>query len=162
MVKRFRYRRQPTLEVLVGAVLFVAALVIITFLVTESDQRDARPASDAPGVWSIQNSGVNTNLNDVDFVDAQNGWAVGGNGAILHTSDGGQTWIAQNSGVQLELTSVDFQSVNEGWIVGKLGFIIHTSDGGQTWETQAGPQITLGLNLANVTFIDARNGLILT
>ena len=162
MLKGFRYTRQPTLEVLVGAAIFVAALVFITFVVTERDQSDARPAFDAPGVWSVQNSGTDANLNDVAFVDAQNGWAVGGSGTILHTSDGGQTWTAQNSGVQLELTSVDFQSVNEGWIVGKLGFIIHTSDGGQTWETQAGPQITLGLNLANVTFIDARIGLILT
>ena len=162
MLKRFRYKRQPTLEVLVVAVIFVGALVIATMMVTARDQRVATPSADAPGIWNIQTSGTNVSLNSVDFVDSQNGWAVGGVGTILHTSDSGQTWTAQNSGVQLELSSVDFHSVNEGWIVGKLGFIIHTSDGGQTWKTQANQEITLGHNFTNVTFTDSDTGLILT
>ena len=92
MLKGFHYTRQPTLEVLVGAVIFVAALITATFVVTARYDSGAAPASDTPGVWSIQNSGTDSNLNAVDFVDSQRGWAVGGNGTILHTSDAGQTW----------------------------------------------------------------------
>ena len=162
MLKGFRYTRQPTLEVLVGAAIFVAALITATFVVTARYDSGTAPASDAPGVWSIQNSGTDSNLNAVDFVDSLRGWAVGGNGTILHTSDAGQTWEAQNAGTQLELTSLDFQTATEGWVVGKLGLVIHTADAGQTWETQASQEITLGLNLASVTFTDSKAGLILT
>ena len=38
-------------------------------------------------------------LNDVCFVDARQGWAVGDRGVILHTDDGGQRWSEQTSGV---------------------------------------------------------------
>ena len=31
-------------------------------------------------------------LNDVHFIDPQNGWAVGQHGTILRTTDGGVTW----------------------------------------------------------------------
>ncbi|MDP6454988.1 MAG: YCF48-related protein [SAR202 cluster bacterium] len=161
MLKGFHYTRQPTLEVLIGAVIFAAALLTATFVITERYDGDGTSTSDTPGVWSAQNSGTDTNLNAVDFVDAQNGWAVGGNGTVLRTSDAGQTWEAQNTGTRLELTSVDFHDINEGWVVGKLGLIIHTSDGGQTWDTQAGPEITLGINLASVIFTDFQTGLIL-
>jgi len=127
LLKGFHYTRQPTLEVLVGAVIFVAALITATFVVTARYDSGAAPASDAPGVWSIQNSGTDSNLNAVDFVDSLRGWAVGGNGTILHTSDAGQTWEGQNAGTQLELTSLDFQTATEGWAVGKLGLVIHTT-----------------------------------
>ncbi len=41
--------------------------------------------------WTSQNSGVATTLNDVFFADNQNGWAVGEEGAIVNTNDGGET-----------------------------------------------------------------------
>ncbi|OIP41039.1 hypothetical protein AUJ95_03885 [Candidatus Desantisbacteria bacterium CG2_30_40_21] len=38
------------------------------------------------GIWSVQESGTTTDLFSVHFVDANNGWAVGDDGLILHTS----------------------------------------------------------------------------
>ena len=42
-------------------------------------------------------------LCDVWFVDPQHGWAVGDQGVILHTDDGGQHWSPQVSGVTCTL-----------------------------------------------------------
>ena len=37
-------------------------------------------------------------LTAVQFVDARNGWAVGHDGVVLHSADGGQTWSKQLDG----------------------------------------------------------------
>lgn len=41
---------------------------------------------------------VNLLLTAVHFVDAQNGWAVGHDGVVLHSSDGGRSWSKQLDG----------------------------------------------------------------
>ncbi|MBO3273931.1 WD40/YVTN/BNR-like repeat-containing protein [Pseudomonas schmalbachii] len=40
-------------------------------------------------------------LTAVHFVDEHNGWAVGHDGVILHSGDGGQSWIKQLDGVAI-------------------------------------------------------------
>ena len=154
---RIRYRRQPTLEVIAGAIIFVAALAITTIIITTRDHSGVNAPGDAPGVWSAQNSGTTQTLLDVAFVDTKNGWAVGSNGTVLHTSDGGLAWEAQDSGTRLKLNSVTFASATQGWAVGELGFIIHTSDGGRSWAVQ-GDDVALQRNLVGVAFVDDRNG----
>ena len=49
----------------------------------------------AGGVWQRASLGmeVPTWLRGIDWVDAQNGWIVGGSGLILHTTDGGKSWV---------------------------------------------------------------------
>ena len=75
-------------------------------------------------------------LNAVSFADARRGWAVGANGAVLATTDGGRTWAAQESGTDSDLFDVQFFDAREGWAVGEGGAAIHTTDGGQTWQTE--------------------------
>ena len=65
-----------------------------------------------------------------------NGWVVGNEGIVLHTTDKGQTWEKQESGVSGTLYSVFFVSESTGWAVGDGGSIIHTEDGGATWGAQ--------------------------
>lgn len=72
-------------------------------------------------------------LNAVWFATPELGWAVGGEGVILATSDGGQTWRAQRSGVGDDLYDVKFFDAAEGWAVGRGGALLHTRDGGRTW-----------------------------
>jgi photosystem II stability/assembly factor-like uncharacterized protein len=64
-------------------------------------------------------------------------WAVGKEGAILHTEDGGRTWTAQTSGVRVDLNEVVFVTPQSGWAVGQVGAILHTEDGGRRWTTQS-------------------------
>jgi photosystem II stability/assembly factor-like uncharacterized protein len=47
--------------------------------------------------WRTMNSGVKSNLEFVQFLDARTGWAVGLGGALLSTSDGGSTWQAHHA-----------------------------------------------------------------
>lgn len=87
-------------------------------------------------------------LASVCFVDRDNGWAVGGRGTILHTSDGGDTWQEQTSGTDFILEDVFFVDRRRGWAVGGwprdtavaiyggMGVILATSDGGKTWRPQ--------------------------
>lgn len=75
-------------------------------------------------------------LRDVFFATPSRGWAVGDQGTILFTSDGGDTWAAQASGTLSTLTRVQFLSENLGWVVGSEGTILRTVDGGATWVRQ--------------------------
>lgn len=44
---------------------------------------------------------VSSDLVAVRFVTAQKGWAVGHDGVVLHTADGGRSWVTQLDGIQL-------------------------------------------------------------
>jgi photosystem II stability/assembly factor-like uncharacterized protein len=100
---------------------------------------------------------------DVDFVDAQNGWIVGGcdrdmRAAVLHTSDGGAHWTEQllPPGTRY-LRAVDFADSVNGWACGRNGSVIHTSDGGLNWEAQYCPVDT---TLFDIEFAGTQHGLI--
>lgn len=84
--------------------------------------------------WYIQLSGTET-LNDVHFVDVNTGWAVGNEGTILKTTDGGTTWNQLNSGTTKDCESVFFVNENVGWVT-DAGWIMKTTDGGTTWSYQ--------------------------
>ncbi|MBI5538889.1 MAG: T9SS type A sorting domain-containing protein [Bacteroidia bacterium] len=88
--------------------------------------------------WTLQNSGTIQNLYAVQFVDINNGWAVGNAGTILHTTNGGTTWSPQVSGVTVNLKSVFFVSTTVGWVVGIDQTILHTINGGTTWTHTTG------------------------
>lgn len=78
-------------------------------------------------------------LNSVAYADADNVWAVGAAGTVLHSADGGQSWAAVTSGVAVDLYAVCFPDANNGCIVGGDGTVLTTSDGGGTWiEIESG------------------------
>ncbi|MCH7606582.1 MAG: hypothetical protein IH962_05445 [Chloroflexi bacterium] len=132
-----------------------------TFVITGRSDTPETRLTDAPGHWALQPTGAQANLEDVTFVDPVNGWAVGGGGTVVHTSDGGDTWETQDSGVDTKLTSVAFVDASRGWAAGSLGVIIHTSDGGKSWRRQ-GAADTLGHDLSAVSFVDDRTGWVVT
>lgn len=75
------------------------------------------------------------NLNDITFVDANNGYIVGNNGLILKTTDAGTTWNIVNTTYKVyNLNSVDFKDVANGVVAGANGNIMITNDGGATWK----------------------------
>lgn len=101
-------------------------------------------------------------LEDVFFVDELKGWAVGENGTILHTSDGGTNWELQVSNTTLRLRSVIFTDPLTGWIVGGETYpipgeyiILYTDDAGDEWTIQAAAEASC---MKSVFFTDAVNG----
>jgi len=71
-------------------------------------------------------------------------WAVGSNGAIYKSSDGGATWTLQSSGTNNFLRSVSFYDSNNGVAVGDKGTVIRTTDGGSNWIDER-----YGLDISN-------------
>ncbi len=101
--------------------------------------------------WIQQNSPATNDLYDVCFVDSNTGWAVGENGTVLKTNNGGDAWALQASGVSYHLHAVCFTNSENGWAVGANGTILHTTNGGNIWRLQAINTTSL---LKSVFFID--------
>ena len=95
------------------------------------------------------------NLYGLYFVDPLTGWAVGDDGTILHTTDGGKSWNPQARKSGNHLQSVAFVDAKTGWAVGFNGTILHTTDGGQSWNPQASNSAG---RLQSVAFVDAKTG----
>ena len=113
--------------------------------------------------WAPQNSGVTTTLNDLFFADNQTGWAVGDNGIIVNTTDGGETWLPQESGTTEILRAVFFIDANTGWAVGGTlnKAMIKTTDGGANWLSIAASNIFTNL-MYDIAFFDANTGWLVT
>jgi len=127
-----------------------------------------------PGGEPIESTCTNA-LFDVDFVDATTGWAVGSDGIVLHTGDGGTTWARQPlpsldsiaglgpgpGGTDLrpsgwdDLFSVSFPDPRAGAVAGPGGTILVTADGGATWQWRGDRRYG---GLTELTFADRHNG----
>src|SRR5205823_1258141 len=57
-------------------------------------------------------------LHAVQFVDEE-GWAVGDEGVIWHTINGGKEWERQPSGVRASLRALHFLDGFTGWVAGR-------------------------------------------
>jgi photosystem II stability/assembly factor-like uncharacterized protein len=53
------------------------------------------------GPWQQSKVPVESDLLSVQFIDSQRGWAVGHDGVVLHTTDGGKSWFKQLDGRQV-------------------------------------------------------------
>jgi photosystem II stability/assembly factor-like uncharacterized protein len=72
-------------------------------------------------------------LYGVFFVSPQHGWAVGQEGTIVSTHDGGRQWEFQPSGTQEALYDVGVAG-DAGWVVGDKGSVLISTDNGGRWE----------------------------
>jgi photosystem II stability/assembly factor-like uncharacterized protein len=71
-------------------------------------------------------------LRSLDFV-GNHAWAVGHNGTIIQSSNGGNTWTMQSSNVNTTLYDVDFSDTLHGLVAGD-SYVLYTHDGGNTWN----------------------------
>ena len=70
--------------------------------------------------------------------DDRHGWAVGEEGTVLATTDGGLRWTEQKSRVDFDLNAIHVgNKTTHAWIVGNEGVILRTVDGGATWTRQS-------------------------
>lgn len=73
------------------------------------------------------------------FLNEYTGYAVGYNGAIEHTANGGYSWDRQKGlntawGQQDHFYGIHFFDPNHGCAVGESGLMMTTVDGGQHWQ----------------------------
>jgi photosystem II stability/assembly factor-like uncharacterized protein len=75
-------------------------------------------------------------IEDVEFTDDRNGWAVGD--ALLRTTDGGNTWAERTLPGAAPLRAIRFADATDGWLLGRRnGLLWRTRDGGQSWTAAA-------------------------
>ena len=80
--------------------------------------------------------GIEGDLKAICFIDQNSGWAVGLQGLVLQTVDGGQSWEKvdlQQERVR-DLWNIYFSTDKVGFITGTGGMLLMTADGGQTWN----------------------------
>lgn len=104
-------------------------------------------------------------LRAVYFVDLSEGWAVGDDGVVWHSIDGGSTWERQATGTRASLRAVHFITPFVGWIVGReerpdgtsVGVVLATADGGIRWTRLAWNTLP---GLHAVRFFDEKTGIV--
>jgi photosystem II stability/assembly factor-like uncharacterized protein len=91
----------------------------------------------------------------VEFVDANNGWAVGGTGTILHTSNGGTIWEGQASPTVENLYAVEVLVPEPGTVtllvIGLAGMVIAGWRKRKSSETQNVSKIRAARAAVDVT-----------
>ena len=115
----------------------------------------------------LRGDGIEGMLQDVYFMDNQNGLVVGNGGLMLKTSDGGKTWEKMEvdmrppgagqrpgggggppggfgRGGPAPLYNIYFIDENVGFITGGRGTILKTEDGGKTWARKMARSDTPG------------------
>lgn len=78
---------------------------------------------------------VDATLTRLRFLDAQRGWAVGYDGTVLATTDGGRSWsLTQfDAGWAKPYFDILFFDADHGLLAGANGALLTTADGGKTW-----------------------------
>ncbi|MBN8569611.1 MAG: T9SS type A sorting domain-containing protein [Ignavibacteria bacterium] len=115
--------------------------------------------SNAQSIWTTQylsNIGGNY-LRKVQFVDNLTGWACGGNGTLIKTTNAGATWSVINAGTSQFLTAIYFLDANTGWVGAEDSYIRKTTDGGISWNAVP-VQVQSGWWSAYFTFVNAQTG----
>lgn len=128
-------------------------------------------ASARASAWERQRTGTFAWLHSVFFVDERKGWAVGGKGALLATTDGGTTWEVRRPPTEDALRDLFFTADGTGWIVCErsmfkpmlkeesVSYLLKSTDGGGSWsrvEVTRGADVDL--KLARVFFADGEHG----
>ncbi len=77
-------------------------------------------------------------LKDVHVISATTVFAVGENGTVLHSRDGGESWYTSiHAGhIETHLNGIFFPDQTYGWITGDGGVILFTENSGESWQVQ--------------------------
>jgi hypothetical protein len=91
-----------------------------------SDYGHLHKSTNSGATWTELNFGAVAT--DIYFSDPENGRAVGNNGAIFQTADGGNNWIQEQSPTGYTFERILFTESGDGWIFGANSTILHLAD----------------------------------
>ena len=82
--------------------------------------------------WQLQNSNTSNQLKGIQMLSANEGWACGDAGTMVHTINAGTTWsLITLTGADLH--QVVFKDASTGIVVGDNGTVFVTTNGGTNW-----------------------------
>lgn len=102
----------------------------------------------------VVSSGTTEHLQGVCMTSDLRGYAVGNNGEVVVTTDGGNNWSHMPTGFFTSLKAITFVNANTGYAVGNSGLVLKTTNAGANW-TSSTPASNL---LRAVCFVDANTG----
>ena len=129
--------------------------------------------TDGGKTWKPLLSGAAANINQIQFVDWNNGWMLGEitrrddeepETILLSTTNGGRTWTKK---ALPNVLSIFFSDPQHGWAVGKNATILRTEDGGQEWKPYGDLEKMIGLpvessnynfGFRDIYFLDTQRG----
>lgn len=97
--------------------------------------------NDGGATWTRMTDLVAADFKKVQMADASTGFAVGSNGIVLKTIDGGSSWdmiALYGQNILTPLNDLYFSDANTGVIVGNNGVVLKTVDGGDNFATGTG------------------------
>lgn len=101
--------------------------------------------------WITQESGTDKILYSIDFINDNNGIAVGESGTILKTNDGGASWQSITTCFTNNLKGVSFYDEKHAVAVGDDGQIIVSENGGENWTSHWLPGIQWNLYAVDIS-----------
>jgi len=108
-------------------------------------------------VWQTRtlNNVDGNELRKLKFLTPTTGYACGGGGIFIKTTDGGDTWNVINTGLTGYISSLFFINENTGWLGSTQSLIKKTTNGGLNWISQP---ILSSSYTADICFINDQTG----
>ncbi len=118
--------------------LLLDVTVVDGFLAAVGSRGHILLSEDQGESWRQAEVPTRSGLNAVHFHDRNLGWAVGHDGVIVRTQDGGTTWerVFWVPEDENPLMDVWFSNADEGFAIGAYGSFFETFDGGTTWTSR--------------------------
>jgi photosystem II stability/assembly factor-like uncharacterized protein len=121
---------------------------------------------DGGDTWDLQNSGVETGIADIFFLNDHMGWALVWSVSnptgtiILKTKNGGENWTPENyPEPDKYMRKIFFMDSLRGWMGGSPDAFVYTTDGGMEWTNVVIDSGVLGhLPPINFSFFDSNYG----
>lgn len=119
--------------------------------------------------WKFANpSPIGFTWTDMSFIDDNTGLAVGVNGGIARTTDGGRNWVGlpfkyvtnSNTVALGNFADVHFVTTTMAYAVGSGGLMVKSVDGGMNWSQITTPLTALGRNINGLHFLNKDTGYI--
>jgi photosystem II stability/assembly factor-like uncharacterized protein len=130
--------------------------------------------SDGGATWEKRDLPTEKTIFGVHFATADEGWAVGIDGLVLHTTDAGRSWEVQHGNPQP--ATIDELAFNDalknpgmyavsvvgrtGIAVGDTGTILMSDDGGHSWARRVLPDRERFSWLRDVSLVAGAHGMI--
>jgi photosystem II stability/assembly factor-like uncharacterized protein len=104
-------------------------------LVATGDRGIVLLSDDDGASWAISPTGSDELLTAAVFTDARQGWVVGQDSTILHTTDGGAHWVTQTTAAGNDQALFSIASLAPGHLIatGAYALVLETQNGGAAW-----------------------------